>query len=118
LTDAPAPRYATRIGFDREGMSIRPTRSLIVFAIVSMALALAAPANAAGPQAGCPPAFQGPLTFDEIIRMWPPPPDFPDPVGALAAYDVNGDELLCVQEHTHGPLPNGPINVIDNFAAM
>jgi hypothetical protein len=44
------------------------------------------------------------------------PPDFPDPEGALAAYDANADGKLCVKEPPHGPTPAGPINVIHNFA--
>ncbi len=71
-------------------------------------------AHAKKPAAGCPPSFQGPLTFAELIATWPPPPDLPDPEGVLAGYDGNGDGLLCVMElPPHG---SGPINVIDNTA--
>ena len=46
--------------------------------------------------------------------MWPPPPGFPDPEGALAGYDMNGDGSLCVRA-----LPGGTnINVIDNSARV
>ena len=66
--------------------------------------------------AGCPPAFQGPLTFEEINIAWPPPPDF-DIEAHLAAIDVNDDQLLCVRElPTHQGGTFGPINLIDNAA--
>jgi hypothetical protein len=83
----------------------------------SLIVSLVPVAHAVDPRAGCPPAFQGPLTFAQIIEMWPPPPGFPDPEGALAAYDMNADGMLCVMESPHGPTPAGPINVIDNVAA-
>jgi hypothetical protein len=89
----------------------------VIAAAISSVVAASSPAHAAGPVAGCPPAFEGPLTFAQIIDRWPPPPDFPDPEGALASYDKNGDERLCVMEPPHGPTPAGPINVIDNVAA-
>jgi hypothetical protein len=42
--------------------------------------------------------------------MFPPPPGFPDPEGALARFDHNADRNVCVL-----PLPGGvDINVIDN----
>jgi hypothetical protein len=70
------------------------------------------PAAARPPARGCPPAFAGPLTFAEIIDAFPPPPGFPDPEGALASFDSNGDGTLCVRA-----LPPGTdINVIDNVA--
>lgn len=93
------------------------TKSFVVALSVSSILGLWVPtAHAAGPQGGCPPTFQGPLTFAQIIEMWPPPPDFPDPEGALAALDRNGDKALCVMEAVPQN-PAGPINVIDNVAA-
>jgi hypothetical protein len=61
--------------------------------------------------------FEGPLGFGEIIERWPPPPDFPDPIGVLDSYDKNDDDMLCVMEPPHGPTPAGPINLIDNVAA-
>ena len=84
---------------------------------LSLALVLAltlglgvTPAHAARPIGGCPPAFQGPLDFATIIRLFPPPPDFPNPEEALASFDANGDQLLCVR----GLPKDGEINVIDN----
>jgi hypothetical protein len=67
--------------------------------------------------AGCPPAFQGPLTFAEIMDRWPPPPDLPDPEGVLVGFDINDDRMLCVMETPEAGMVPAPINVIDNFAA-
>jgi hypothetical protein len=88
-------------------------RLLLTLVLGSLPLGLiASPAGAAKPTRGCPPSFIGPLTFEAIIAMFPPPPDFPDPEGALARFDLNADRQLCVL-----PLPGGvDINVIDNVA--
>lgn len=90
------------------------TRRLVMASIV-VCLPIAAavpPASAIPPARSCPAAFVGPLTFAEIIQMFPPPPGFPDPEGALASFDSNGDRKLCVRA-----LPPGEdINVIDNVA--
>ena len=67
------------------------------------------PAHAAQPIGGCPPAFLGPLDFATILRLFPPPPDLPNPEEHLAAVDSNGDQRLCVQA-----LQNGTITAIDN----
>jgi hypothetical protein len=56
-------------------------------------------------------SFVGPLTIAEVITAFPPPPGFPDPEGAIEAYDSNGDGTVCVM-----PLPAESINVIDNVA--
>ena len=78
--------------------------------VMAMTLGLVStPAHAARPTGGCPRAFLGPLDFATIIALFPPPPDFPNPEEALAAFDANGDQRLCVKG-----LPNGDINVIDN----
>jgi hypothetical protein len=90
------------------------TRRLVMASIVACLPIAAAvtPAGAIPPTRDCPPAFVGPLTFAEIIQMFPPPPDLPDPEGVLASFDLNGDASLCVR-----PLPPGEdINVIDNIA--
>jgi hypothetical protein len=99
-------------------------RKLIGLLIVSMTVLTATPAGANPPPGtpgppigGCPPVFQGPLTFEQISDMWPPPPDLPDPEGVLAAFDLNDDRLLCVMESPHGLTPVGPINIIDNVAS-
>jgi hypothetical protein len=93
-------------------------RRLFVVAVTACSmLALAIPtARASMPSGGCPPSFQGPLTFEVLIDMWPPPPDFPDPEGFLASLDSNGDKLLCVMESPEQN-PMGPINIIDNHTA-
>jgi hypothetical protein len=70
------------------------------------------PAGASQPTRGCPPAFLGPLTFAEIIDAFPPPPDFPDPEGALASFDSNDDGKLCVRALP----PGSDINVVDNIS--
>jgi hypothetical protein len=90
-------------------------RLLAVVAMMSLPIGLwVTPAGARPPIGNCPPAFQGPHTFAEIIETWPPPEGFPDPEGALAGYDMNADGSLCVL-----PLPGGiNINVIDNVARV
>jgi hypothetical protein len=94
-------------------------KAKFVFLLVtsaSLATAAMPSAHAATRSAGCPPSFQGPLTFEELSEMWPPPPELPDPDAVLAGFDKNGDELLCVMEApTQGNTP-APINVIDNTA--
>ena len=94
---------------------MKARRLLAVVALMALPLSLSVvPAVASPPIGNCPPAFQGPHTFAEIIEMWPPPPGFPDPEGALAGYDKNADGSLCVR-----PAPNGiDINVIDNSARV
>ena len=72
---------------------------------------LVAPVSAKTPTRRCPAAFEGPLTVAQVLVAFPPPPDFPDPEGAIVSFDSNGDETVCVL-----PLPNGPINIIDNVA--
>ncbi len=95
---------------------MRARRLLFASVAVAMFVISATPAQATAPARGCPPAFIGPLTFEELSERWPPPPDLPDPDAVLASFDKNGDEMLCVRE---GPPqnPNGPTNVIDNRAA-
>ena len=88
------------------------TRFLAVAILVLVLLGmLIAPAGAKQPTRACPPPFVGPLTIAQVITAFPPPPGFPDPEGAIAAYDSNGDGTVCVM-----PLPAGSINVIDNVA--
>ena len=75
----------------------------------------AKPAGASAPIGGCPPAFEGPFTFAQIIDRWPPPPDLEDPEALLAFYDINDDLLLCVQPH---PRDETRPNFIDNFVRI
>jgi hypothetical protein len=84
--------------------------AVMIMAIASLGITVG-PAGASQPTRGCPPAFVGPLTIAEVIQMFPPPPGFPDPEGALASFDSNGDGSLCVRA-----LPADEINVIDNIA--
>lgn len=81
-----------------------------ILALVSVG-GLAAPSGAKAPTRGCPPAFTGPLTVEQVIEMFPPPPQVTDPEGAIASFDSNTDGSVCVL-----PLPNGRINVVDNVA--
>ena len=85
-----------------------PAVALLTLVLVG---GLIAPASAKAPARGCPAAFTGPLTVAQVLVAFPPPSDFPDPEGAIASYDSNGDGTVCVL-----PLPNGPINIIDNVA--
>ena len=84
--------------------------AVAVLAVVSVAIWVA-PAGAKTPTRGCPTSFIGPLTIKEVLKEFPPPPDLQDPESAIAAFDSNGDGTVCVL-----PLPNGPINVIDNVS--
>jgi hypothetical protein len=90
-------------------MRIRRLVLALMFASLPVTLT-ASSAGATPPTGGCPPAFLGPLSFEAIIEMFPPPPGFPDPEGALANVDLNEDRNLCVRAH-----PNGvDIIVVDN----
>jgi hypothetical protein len=79
---------------------------LLIFGSVS-------PAAAKQPKRGCPPPFEGPLTFTELLADFPPPPEIPldDILAALDSFDANDDGLLCVFG-----LPGDEINAIDNVA--
>jgi hypothetical protein len=79
---------------------------LLIFGSVS-------PAAAKQPKRGCPPPFEGPLTFTELLADFPPPPEIPldDILAALDSFDANDDGLLCVFG-----LPRDEINAIDNVA--
>jgi hypothetical protein len=70
-------------------------------------------AGARPPIGNCPSAFDGPLTFEQIIATYPPPPGIPDPMAALAGFDKNGDRSLCVLD-----VPGDAVNVIDNVARV
>jgi hypothetical protein len=86
-------------------------RSLLFGAVAAaMVVIPATPVHAAGPAGVCPPAFIGPVTFEELKDRWPPPADLSDPDAVLAGFDKNGDGLLCVRESPQPP----SINVIDN----
>jgi hypothetical protein len=85
---------------------------LLVGVLVAGGVAtIGGPAVAKQPIGGCGAGFVGPLTIAEVIEEFPPPPGFPDPEGALDAFDANGDDTLCVRG-----LPSGGIAVVDNNA--
>ena len=70
-------------------------------------------AGATPPVGACPPSFDGPLTFEQVVAQYPPPPGIPDPIGALARFDRNGDGSVCVLD-----IPGDPINVVDHIAGV
>jgi hypothetical protein len=72
------------------------------------------PASAAPPKAGCPPSFSL-MTFEQILRNWPPP-DLQAARAQLEANDHNGDESLCVML-VADPVPGPGLLVVDNAAA-
>jgi hypothetical protein len=61
----------------------------------------------------CPAAFVGPLTFQQVVDQFPPPPGIPidEIFAALDSFDKNDDDSLCVLD-----LPGDEINVVDNVA--
>ncbi len=96
------------------GLSMRVTRVLALTVMVFVPLGLSVGQAGASPPIGvCPPPFQGPLTYQQVINTWPPPPGV-DPIPVLVFYDKNADGKVCVK-----PLPkDGAINVIDNAARV
>jgi hypothetical protein len=85
-------------------------RLLAVIVLVSVPLGLSVgPAGASAPIGSCPPAFQGPLTFQQIIDTFPPPAGV-DPIAFLTPVDKNADGSLCVRPFKDST----DINVIDN----
>ena len=87
-------------------------RILLVGALVAAGIGVTGAGATAKPQVGgCGTGFGEPLSIAEVIEQFPPPPDFPDPEGALRAIDANGDDHLCVK-----PQPQGRIIVVDNRA--
>ena len=93
-------------------MKARRIVSIIAVAALPLMGALSS-AGAAPPKAGCPPVFEGPLTFQQVLDEFPPPPEIPDEdaIAALNFYDKNDDDMVCVQDN---PAPG--INVVDNAA--
>ena len=90
---------------------MRPRLPAVAILTLVLVGGLIGPVSAKAPARGCPAAFTGPLTVAQVLVAFPPPPEVPDPEGAIASYDSNGDGTVCVL-----PLPNGPINIIDNVA--
>jgi hypothetical protein len=91
-------------------------RSVVTVTLSTLALCvvLVSPAGAAPPVGNCSPAFEGPLTFAEILERFPPPPSIPNPEELLAASDLNSDRALCVRPHPGGVR----IVVVDNTASV
>jgi hypothetical protein len=92
---------------------MKARRLVLVLAMVSIPVFAAADAaGATKPARTCPPAFQGPLTFQQVVEAFPPPPDLPpEQVQAiLESIDHNGDGMLCAKG-----LPDSE-NFIDNTA--
>jgi len=93
-------------------MKIR--RAVAALMMTFLVLGTGVRAAVATPPIGtCPSAFDGPLTFEQIIATYPPPPGTPDPIAALAGFDLNGDRSLCVLD-----VPGDAVNVIDNVVRV
>ena len=102
-------------GWRAEGVRYMKTRRAFASLIMTF-LVLGTGVHAAGatpPIGNCPSAFDGPLTFEQIIATYPPPPGTPDPIASLAGFDKNGDRSLCVLD-----VPGDAVNVIDNVARV
>jgi hypothetical protein len=94
-------------------LAMKAARALVLAVMVIVPLGLSVGQAGARPPIGvCPPPFQGPLTYQQVIDTWPPPAGV-DPIPTLVFYDKNGDGTVCVML-----LPHGAINVIDNAAMV
>jgi hypothetical protein len=94
---------------------MKTRRLLLVSILACLPLGLVTtPAGAVPPTADCPPAFDGPSSFEQILIDHPPPPDVPleDIIAILDFFDKNGDEMLCVL------VPPPGIVLIDNNASI
>lgn len=94
-------------------------RKLSVLMAMALVLALAAPALAAPPQRGCPPAFDGPFTIADLLGQYPEF-DAAEFEAFLTPLDANADTLLCtlpfpMNAHLYGE-PFFVANFIDNVA--
>lgn len=91
-------------------------RLLLVSILACLPLAGAiTPAVAEPPIGDCPPAFEGPTSFEQILIDFPPPPDLPleDVLATLDFFDKNDDRMLCVLD-----VPAPGINLVDNNATI
>jgi hypothetical protein len=114
VLDCPVRSYAGGPCREKGVWSVRVRRTFVAPMMTMLLISMGSPAVAATPPVGtCPPSFDGPLTFRQIVKKYPPPPELPDPIGALASFDKNGDGSLCVLD-----IPHEPINVIDNVASV
>jgi hypothetical protein len=91
-------------------MNVRRALTVLMMVFLPLGMGVRA-AGGSPPTRTCPPSFDGPLTFKQIVAKYPPPPHIPDPISLLARFDKNGDGSLCVLD-----LPGDPINAIDNVA--
>ena len=94
-------------------MRARTTLLVTVLAFAASGAGAGGAAGATPPVGTCPSAFDGPLTFQQVVATYPPPPGIPDPIGALARWDKNVDGRVCVLD-----IPGDPINVVDNIARV
>ena len=90
------------------------TRRLVMASIVACLPIVAgvSPAGATKPARFCPPPYQGPLTFQQVVEAFPPPPELPPDVvqAILEGIDMNKDGMLCAKGLPHAE------NFIDNVA--
>lgn len=102
-------------GWRAEGVRyMKARRAFAALMMTFLVLGMGVRAAGAKPPIGtCPPAFDGPLTFEQIVATYPPPPGTPDPIAVLAGFDKNGDRSLCVLD-----VPGEGVNVIDNVARV
>ena len=94
-------------------MRTRTTLLVTALTLAASGAGASGAAEAKPPVGTCPPSFDGPLTFERVVAKYPPPPGVPDPIGALARFDKNGDGSVCVLD-----IPGDPINVVDNIARV
>jgi len=89
-------------------------RRLVVASMVASLpiVATVTPAGAIKPARFCPPPFQGPLTFQQVVDEFPPPPELPPDVvqAILDGIDMNHDGMLCAKGLPHAE------DFIDNVA--
>ncbi len=97
----------------------RPLWASLVTVILSAA-ALAGPASAGRPIAGCPPGFiDGAFTLQAALEYKAPlPPEaFEYFSGYFAATDKNGDGLVCMKDLPDTPgIPPSVTQLMDNVA--
>ena len=95
---------------------MKARRLLMVLILACLPLVGAiTPARAVPPTGNCPPAFEGPSSFAQILIDFPPPPEVPpeDVLATLDFFDKNNDEMLCVFD-----VPAPGVNLIDNNASI
>ena len=103
----------------RPRIEVPTMRHFSLLAAMTLVFAFAAPALAAQPQRGCPSAFDGPVSIDDLIEQYDQfiAADFR---AFLAPIDANDDGMLCTlpfptNAHLYGE-PFFVANFIDNVA--